>query len=424
MYHYYIKTFGCKLNRSDSSLIEKYLDEAGFRKVEEISSADFVVVNTCAVVDTTSDKEFKELVTIKGQGKKLIIGGCLPAVDMEECGLLADGMISPTNINDIAKVVHNVMKGKKISVMADNKLDKAIAIDRAAGDGISCIIPISEGCLGSCTYCATRLARKALISFNEEAIVSQIKAQVLSGCREIQLTSQDLAVYGMEKGKQDLPSLLKSIARLDYDFKVKLGMMNPGWSVRIIEDLFEVLSDSHYYKFLHIPLQSGNDHLLSKMNRGYSANDYITITDKMRSSFKDGIIATDIIVGHPLETDEMFEDTMKVVAESRPDIIHIFKFSKRPGTIDSGLDDLPDRVKKERSRKLTRLFHAINEERNRTFVGEEKEVLVVEKRENSYLSRDISGRAVILKEGSFLIGSRIKVLIISSKWNYLEGRAI
>lgn len=422
---YFIKTFGCKLNHSDSVLVEKFLNDANHEKVESINSADFVIINTCAVVNNTSDKIIKEAEKIKSFGKKIIFGGCLSMIIPEKIEAIADGIFSPTNIDDIESIIEKIKKGEKSFIIRNNNLDKATLLKDNKISSTSNIVSISEGCLGSCTYCATRLARKKLISFKLEDIICRVENIINDGNKEIHLTSQDLAVYGMDKNSQDLPALLNRINCIDREFKVKLGMMNPGWTIKIIDDILVEMESDKFYKLLHIPVQSGDDLLLEKMNRGYQVGDFLEIVNKFRSRFKNCVLATDIIVGHPLETEEMFDNTVKLIKDISPDIVHIFKFSKRPKTIDESLKDLPDRIKKDRSRVITGLFRDINEERNKTFIGKTEKVLVVEKRNDSYLCRNYSGRAVVIKNADhpIEIGNTLCVKIIDSKWNYLEGKA-
>lgn len=411
--YYFLKTYGCKLNHADSILIDKVMSDAGHSKVNDIGLAELVILNSCAVVDTTADKILKEAKLLKDKGKTVFIGGCLPVVMQDDCKKLSDNIFSPTNVDDLPfllqkGIAHPIRNNEldKLSLLKDTQIDNNI-------------VPISEGCLGSCTYCVTRLARKGLISFSFSDIVNRIKDVVEAGQKEIQLTSQDLAVYGLDKGNQNLPSLLNSIADIKGDFMVKLGMMNPGWAMKIVDPLIEALQNSHYYKFLHLPLQSGDDYLLSKMNRGYEVNDYLEVVSRFRDSFEETVLATDIIVGHPLETQEMFLHTIEVLRETKPDIIHIFKFSRRPGTSDWSLKDLPDRIKKERSRLVTKLFHEINEKRNRNYAGKEEKVLIIEKRGETLLCRNIAGRAVIIKSHNLQPGRWINVRITDSRWNYL-----
>jgi len=413
-----LKTYGCKRNRADSELMRGILS-SDFKESSE-KEADLVILNSCGVVEKTERKILKEALALKEKGKKVIISGCLPLISFEACRGIADGLVGPTNVSSVAEVAEKVMKGEKGIIIENEITDKAELCSgkkRTDKDTSSAIVSISEGCLGSCSYCITRFARKRLNSFERRNIVKEIEGALSSGFKEIQLTSQDLAVYNMDKGKQDLPGLLEDISGIEGDFRVKLGMMNPGHAKKILKGLLSAYGSDKLYKFIHLPLQSGDDELLKKMNRGYSVSDFEKIVSAFRKEFKESIIATDIIVGHPLETEESFKRTVALIKKVKPEVLHIFKFSKRKGTPDSNLKDLPDRIKKDRSRIISELFEKYNLEKNKRYKGKKMDVLIVEKRKGKYLARTDSGRAVVLEKGK--IGERVEVKIVDYRWNYL-----
>lgn len=415
---FYLKTYGCKLNQADSELIRGLLSKTHQESSKE--KADFVILNTCGVVEKTERKILKEALDLKKKGKKIIISGCLPLISFDECSAIADGIIGPTNISSINAIVEKILKGEKAIEIKKKKIDKSNLCSKKKKEEretCSAIIPIAEGCLGGCSYCATRFARKELVSFDMQNIIKETESAIDAGFKEIQLTSQDLSVYGLDKGKQMLPELLNKLTAIDGDFRIKLGMMNPGYAKKMLNRLLKAYESEKIYKFIHIPLQSGDDELLKKMNRGYSASDFLEVAESFKKSFKDAVIATDIIVGHPLETEDAFNNTLKIVKKVKPDVIHIFKFSKRKGTFDFKLKDYPDRIKKERSRILTELFEKLNLEKNKKYMGKKFNVLIVEKRKNKYLARTDSGRAVVLDKGE--LGAFVKVKIVDYRWNYL-----
>jgi len=415
-----LKTYGCKMNRADSELMRGILS-SDFKEASE-KDADLVILNSCGVVEKTERKILKEALALKEKGKKVIISGCLPLISFEACREIADGLVGPTNVSSVAEVAEKVMKGEKGIIIENEIADKAELCSgkkRAEKDTSSAIVSISEGCLGSCSYCITRFARKRLNSFERRNIVKEIKGALSSGFKEIQLTSQDLAVYNMDKGEQDLPGLLEDIIGTEGDFRVKLGMMNPGHAKKILKGLLSAYGSDKLYKFIHLPLQSGDDELLKKMNRGYTVSDFLEIVSSFRKQFKESIIATDIIVGHPLETEESFKRTVALIKKVKPEVLHIFKFSKRKGTPDSKLKDIPDRIKKDRSRIISELFEKYNLEKNKKYKGKKLKVLIVEKRKGKYLARTDSGRAVVLEKGK--MGERVEVKIIDYRWNYLIG---
>ncbi|MDD5569177.1 MAG: tRNA (N(6)-L-threonylcarbamoyladenosine(37)-C(2))-methylthiotransferase [Candidatus Pacebacteria bacterium] len=419
---FYLQTYGCKLNQSDSELIKGILSRKFIEATSE-KEADFVIFNTCAVVKKTEDKILKTAKFLKNKGKKIIIAGCLPSVCPEKCQEIADGIIGATNLRDIGKIAGSVLKNKKISLLKKEFIDKAdlCNLKKREGKTNSAIVAVSEGCLGNCSYCATKSARRELNSFNMGSIIKEIKGALNKEYKEIQLTSQDMAVYGADKGKQTLPELLQKISGIDGGFRVKIGMMNPGAAKPIFEKLLKTMESPKFYKFLHLPLQSGSDELLKQMKRGYKAKDFAAISKKFRKKFRNGVLATDIIAGHPLETEKDFAETVKILKQTKPDIVHIFKFSARPNTDDVKLKDIPDRIKKDRSRILTKIFEETNAKRNKKFIGKKQEVLIIKKEKTGCLARNDSGRAVIIKNAGKSIGSFAKIRITGSKWNYLLG---
>jgi MiaB-like tRNA modifying enzyme len=420
MAKFYLETFGCKFNRADSELIRKILIENGFKEASE-KEADFVVLNTCGVVEKTERKIIKRAIKLKNKGKKIIFAGCLPLISPKVCQKVADGLIGPTNILDLPKIVKRVLKGEKAKSLKQKPIDKAklrcFAIPK---ETVVAIVPISEGCLSFCSYCATRLAKGKLRSFGKEEILENIKLALKSGAKEIQLTSQDLAIYGLDKGKFLLPELLKEISKIEGDFRVRLGMMNPKFAKKILGKILKILENEKFYKFLHLPLESGSNNVLKAMNRSYRVEEFLEMISQFKRKFKNSLLATDIIVGFPTETEKDFKETVSVIKKIKPEILHIFRYSKREGTVAAKLKDFPDRIKKERSRILTKIWQEISKEKSKKYLGKKFKALITEKRGDTFLARLPSYKAVILKEGN--LGEFVKVKIVGAKPNYLIGK--
>jgi len=420
MKKFYLETYGCKLNQSDSDLIRGILSKK-FEEVSVLKEADFIIINSCGVVQKTERKIIKRIKLLKG--KKIILAGCLPLIYPEAIKNKVLGTIGPQNILSIEKAADVVLKGKKFFEVSKKKIDKAqyCFFKKRKPNQASAIVAISEGCLGNCSYCAAKYARGKLNSFEIKNILQEIKSLVQLGYKEIQLCSQDAAIFGLDKGKYLLPELLKNISEIKGNFKVRVGMMNPGATEKILKELISVFESAKIYKFLHLPLQSGDDEILKKMNRNYKVKDFLEIIAALKKKFDDFLIATDVIVGYPGETEKSFQKTVDIIKKVRPAVFHIFRFSKRQNSEASKLKDFPDRIKKERSRILTKLFSQINLGENKKFLGKEFNVLIVEKRKNStLLARTSSFRAVILKEGK--IGEFKKIKIIDFRKNYLIGK--
>jgi MiaB-like tRNA modifying enzyme len=423
MKKFYLETYGCKLNRADSDLMREILSKEFIQASEK--EADFVVLNSCGVVEKTERKIIKKILNLKKKGKKIILAGCLPLISPKISKKLVNGILGPTNILSLPIVAKRVLSGKKSIFLKPKKIDKAkfhCLKEKRENSNCTKIIPISEGCLGNCSFCATKFARGKLKSFEVENILNAIKNALSSGFKEIQLTSQDLAIYGLDRGKFLLPKLLKEISKIKGDFKVRLGMMDPFWAKKIFKDLISILKNERFYKFLHLPLESGDDEILKKMRRLYKVKDFLALVKKFRENFKESLFATDIICGFPGEDEKSFKKTLNLIKNIKPEILHVFRFSMRPKTEAAGFEDLPVKIKKERSRILAKIWQKINLEKNKRFLGKEFLVLITEKRENSFLARTNSYRAVILKDGK--VGDWQKVKIIKVKPNYLIGKKL
>ena len=417
---FYLETFGCKFNQAEAELIRKILKENKFEEASE-KEADFVILVTCGVVEKTERKIIKRTIELKKLGKKIIFAGCLPLISPEISQKIADGLIGPSNILDLPRVVKKVLKGKKAKSLKQKPIDKAkLRSFVIPKNTCAAIVPISEGCLSFCSYCATRLAKGRLRSFDKKEILENIKEALKSGAKEIQLTSQDLGIYGLDKGKFLLPELLKEISEIKGDFRVRLGMMNPKFAGKIFGKILKILEDKKFYKFLHLPLESGSNKVLKEMNRGYKVEEFLKMALEFKRKFKNSLLATDIIVGFPTETEKDFKETISVIKKIKPEILHLFRYSKRKGTEAEKLKDLPDRIKKERSRILTKIWKKILKEKSKKYLGKKFEALIVEKRGNTFLARLPSYKAVILKEGN--LGEFVKVKIVGAKPNYLIGK--
>lgn len=415
---FYLETYGCKLNQADSALIRKVLSKE-FQEAS-VNEADFVILNTCGVVEKTERKILKRAKNLKKQNKKIILSGCLPLISLKDCQEIGNGIVGPDNILSFPVVIKRIFKNKKPIFLKDKPLDKArLRCFAIIKESSAAILPISEGCLGNCSFCVTKLARKKLKSFDQKEIIKNVKMVLEAGVKEIQLTCQDLAIYGLDKKKFLLPNLLKEISKIDGRFKIRLGMMSPLFTKHFFDDLLKIMENDKFYRFLHIPFQSGSNEILKLMNRNYKIEDFLKLVKEFRTHFKDSMLATDVIVGFPQETEKDFQETVKVIKEIKPDILHIFRYSKRKKAESFYLKDFPDRIKKERSRILTGIWLNICKEKNRRLLGKNKEVLITEKRGNMFLARTNSYKAVILKEGK--IGQFLKVKILEDKPNYLIG---
>ncbi|HIP63117.1 MAG TPA: tRNA (N(6)-L-threonylcarbamoyladenosine(37)-C(2))-methylthiotransferase [Archaeoglobus profundus] len=420
----YLETYGCTMNQADSDIIRGVISRK-FELVDSVDDADVVIINSCGVIEFTERKIIKRALELRKKGKKIIIAGCLPRISTKSVEEVSDGMVSPDNIHKIDWVIENVLEGTKVKLISKNYIDKAKLhkIKCRLNENAIAIVSISEGCVGRCAFCATRFARGRLRSFDLNDIVEEVKSCIEMGFKEIQLTSQDTGAYGLDKGRFMLPDLLNAISEIEGEFRVRVGMMNPHHAVKMLDDLIEAFKSEKIYKFIHIPVQSGDNKILEDMRRGHTVEDFIEVVSAFRKSFDDVLISTDIIVGYPTESEESFWKSYELIKTVEPDIVNITRFSMRRFTPASKLKDIPDWIKKERSRILTKLVKEIGFKKHQQFLNKKYRVLITRKGKNdTLLSRTDSYRPVIVRKGN--IGEFIDVKITGYSFNYLVGTPI
>jgi MiaB-like tRNA modifying enzyme len=289
------------------------------------------------------------------------------------------------------------------------------------------ITQLSSGCLGDCSYCIVKLVKGPLNSYPQEEILKNIQNDLDTGCKEIWLTSQDCSSYGLDmpQKKVFLPELLNKILAIRGKFQVRLGMSNPNHILPMVKELAEIYKNPKMFKFLHIPLQSGSDKVLSAMNRHYKAEDFIKIIKELKKEIPDITISTDIIVGYPTESKEDFEATVKVLEETRPDVINIAKFWSMPGTKASALPELDSKVVIERTQRLMDLHNKIALENNSKWIGRETKVLVDEFSFGTlYIARNSSYKHIIVSSREKILGKNLNVKIVRADSHHLFGEII
>lgn len=410
----FFETYGCSHNMSDTETMKKNVSGEVVSSLEE---CDTVIINTCAVKDKTVFNLRKRIKELESLGKKVVLAGCLTQADkysnFKEIPEIANyPMIGTNNISDIG----SVLTGAKLQVLDEKGENPGITV---TGKDIE-IIPISTGCLNACTYCQTRLARGKLKSYSIEEIVSAVRKTVSLGTKIIYLTSQDNGCYGYDIGVT-LVDLMRAIKDIEGDFIVRIGMANTLYMLDIIDDFLVELRSDRFFKFLHIPVQSCSDKVLSDMKREHSVADFIGLISKARSVIPDISIATDIIVGYPTEGESDFKETLRVLSEVKPDVINRSKYSARPSTYAASLKQLSTNEITRRSKLLNALVLKISEEKNKAWVGYSGECLVEAlKQEGSYVCRNMSYKPVVVKGGRS-VGERVCVRVVDSKVFHLVG---
>ncbi|NJE43181.1 tRNA (N(6)-L-threonylcarbamoyladenosine(37)-C(2))-methylthiotransferase [Thermococcus sp. GR6] len=420
----HVETYGCTRNKADAEIMEAILLRAGYELVETPESADYVVVNTCAVKDPTEKHMRERIKELLDSGKRVIVTGCLTHVNPDIIDPRVSGILGVKSIDRIAEAIDLAERdGKLVSVEGwrERSLDK-LGLPRLWRSGVAFVVPISEGCLNACTYCATRFARGVLRSYKPELVVRWVKEALARGYREIQLSSEDTGCYGLDIGT-NLAELLDEITSIEGEFRIRVGMMNPNHAIKFLDELIEVYQDEKVYKFLHLPVQSGDNEVLRRMGRTYTVEEFEEIVNEFRRKIPGLNLNTDIIVGFPGETEEAFQNTVELVKRVRPDKINVSRYSPRPGTIAAKWKQLPGWKVKERSRLLHRLRLQIAYEINQDYVGREIEVLIHgEGKKGGVEGRTFNYKDIILDDGA--PGELINVRVTWAGSTYLKGTVL
>lgn len=222
-----------------------------------------------------------------------------------------------------------------------------------------------------------------------------------------------------------LPILMEKLSEIEGDFMIRVGMTNPDQLMHILDDFIEQLKKPRFFKFVHIPVQSGDDNVLKIMKRNYTVDEFRNLVREIRKKIPGVTIATDIIVGHPGEDEEAFRNTVRLVKELRFERVHIAQYTPRPRTLSAGLPQVPSPVKKERSKKLTELVEEIGLEKNSALIGSRVEALVVSVGERGGLdAKMLNYTPVVISSGEARVGEWKSIEIIEATWYDLRGKTI
>jgi threonylcarbamoyladenosine tRNA methylthiotransferase CDKAL1 len=420
----YVKSFGCPTNLADGETIAGCLSRAGFGVVKETHNADILIYNTCAVKSPTENR-MVDILRKAPRGKRLIVTGCLPLINFErlKAEVDFDGVVGPAPGPRIVEVVRRVDHGEKVvALVRDSK--PSLSLPKVPINSVTGIIPINYGCLGRCSYCCVLFARGRLRSYSVNEIVERVRYDLASGAKEIWLTSQDTGCYGKDIAT-NLADLMRRICEIDGRFYVRVGMMTPNQALEMLDDLIEAYKDEKIFKFLHLPVQSGDDEVLRLMNRFYTVDDFKRIIYAFREEIPRITVATDVICGFPGESREAFEQTMKLIKDIQPDVVNISKFFPRPQTPAKKMMFLPPQEVKRRSRKMAELSRRISFKKNKAWTNWEGTVIFDEKgKGNSWVGRNFTYKPMVTKASKILHGKFLKVRVINAFPTYLETKVV
>lgn len=429
----YIETYGCSANQNNSEILAGILSRAGIIITNNPEIADIIIVNTCVVKEKTESKIKRRIQDLRqGANKKLvIISGCMPETDFKKLKKLNKDIIflGTHHFKEILNIVkdyqENRLDEKKQLEYINNRPELKLNLPKIPQNKLISIHQISEGCLGNCSYCKTKLAKGKLFSYPKEEIIRSIESDLQNRAKEIWLTSQDNAAYGLDRAKQGLVDLLKSILDLKHKFRLRLGMMDPNNVLPILNDLIEVYKDKKMYKFLHIPIQSASNSVLKHMNRFYTIEEAELIINEFRKEFPEGVIATDIIVGYPTETEEDHKKNVEFIEKYRPEVLNISKFSSHKQTSAGKLKTLKSNIIKKRTTELMRLHRETSKQAKKKYLDKERIAFVNKKiGDRLHEARDENYNIILIKSEEEVLGEEVKVIIREIGVHHLIGELI
>ena len=397
MQNIYFETYGCALNRSDSETMKGILEKNGFNIVSDIEKSDVIIINSCTVKLSTFNK-FKFLLKKYShlKNKKLIIAGCVSQTNLDMLKKANVSAIGVDHISDIVEVVKETLSGKIIHLVGREKNVTRLNLSKNRENPVIEIVPISQGCLGNCSYCKVKLARGDLKSYSVAKIVKQVKDAAADGVKEIWLTSQDNGCYGLDINT-NIIELLEKLVTIKGNFKIRVGMANPNFVYKYLDGFLKIFDDPKMFRFIHIPLQAGSNKVLRDMRRKYTKEEFIEVVTKLRSRYPDISISTDIICGFPTETEADFKETLDVVKKLSFDTINISKYSSMDQTDASKMKQLTSEIIKDRSKRMTDLYHKTAKNRNQFWMSWEGLILIDEYgKDDTAIGRNECYRPVIV----------------------------
>ena len=394
----FIKSYGCQMNVYDSARMGDVLAQEGYISTDGPADADLVILNTCHIREKASEKVYSELGrlrSLKKRGMLIAVAGCVAQAEGEEIVRRApyvDFVVGPQNYHQLPKLVTNATQSKKSSGVAhlintefpaESKFD-FLPEGRASGPAV--FLTIQEGCDKFCSFCVVPYTRGVEFSRPASAVLEEARQLISGGAAEITLLGQNVNAYHGDDG--GLAGLIQELSEIDGLERIRYTTSHPR---DMDEDLIAAHANvSKLMPHLHLPVQSGSNAILARMNRQHVAKEYLKIIDKLRAARPDIALSSDFIVGYPGETDADFQSTLELVEAVGYAQAYSFKYSKRPGTPASDRDDqVPEQVKSDRLEALQNLLNRQQLEFNKAFVG--KVVPVLFERRGK-LPQQIAGR--------------------------------
>ncbi|MCX6795286.1 MAG: tRNA (N6-isopentenyl adenosine(37)-C2)-methylthiotransferase MiaB [Candidatus Falkowbacteria bacterium] len=429
---YHLITIGCQMNKADSERVASFLEERAFRLLEDFTEANLVILTTCGVRQSAEDRVYGLVNQIRKANTEatVVITGCL--AKRKDVWRRLKGQVDLfMPINELPNIFELLEKNvsRKEQGLVDSRIiegEKYLSIEPKYQSPYTAYVPIGNGCDNFCAYCVVPYARGREVYRPLEEVIAEVQGLLAKGYKEIVLIAQNVNSY--LSGQDKFPDLLKKVLALPGEFWVRFSSSHPK---DLSDELIALLADQKMCPHLHLAVQSGDDEVLERMNRKYTASHYRGLIAKARAVRQDLAITTDVIVGFPGETEEQFENSAKLFQDLKFDLAYTAQYSPRPGTVSALMEDNVSREEKRRREKvLTEILKISGEEKNREYL--EKEVLVLvdgTNKNGKYYGKTGSYKTVIFTapeniRKDDLVGNFVSVKIIAVMDFGLEGQLV
>jgi len=434
MKYVFIETYGCAANINNSEIMKGLLKQSGYEITNNPNIAEIIIINSCIVKGKTESKIKRRIQDLSKlyKNKLFIISGCMPETDFNSLKKINPDLLflGIHHIKDISQIISDYFDNEFNSNMQKEYLserkEEKILLPKIPENKLISIIQISEGCNGQCSFCKTRLAKGSLFSYPSDKIIKQIENDLQQGAKEIWLTSQDCASYGIDQGKPLLPELLNEILKLKHNFKLRLGMMNPNNVYPIMGELIQIYKSPKMYKFIHIPIQSASNNVLRNMKRPYEIKKVEKIIKQFKKEFPDIVIATDIITAYPTETEQDNQSNLEFIKEFKPDVLNLSKFSSHRGTEAGKLKPLDIKIINRRASELMQIHRETAEKNKQKYKDKTISIFINKKiSENLYEARDDNYNIILISsKDKSILGKNLDVQIKQVGVHHLIGEMI
>ncbi len=435
--HYYIRTYGCQANVRDEETMRAMLEDVGYAKTDVVDEADIIIVNTCAVRENAEDKVYGEIGNIKRlrqKNKDLILSICGCMVEQPEILKRLMDTYPEVNlffgtheIHQLLDLIYDAYTSKERIVSIESKQGEVVEfIPDCRNNHYKAFVNIIYGCNKFCTYCIVPYTRGKERSRHFQDVLDECQRLIDSGYQEITLLGQNVNAYGKDLDEgYDFADLLEAVAKLGIP-RLRFTTSHPwDFSSKMIDVIAKY---PNIMKFIHLPVQSGNDEILRKMGRRYTREQYLALVKEMREKIPGLSLSTDIIVGFPNENEEQFQDTCSLVDIVQYEAAFTFIYSPRKGTPAAKMvDNVSKETKTRRFKELVKHLEKHIEDYSNAMVGNVYDVLVdgTSKTDDAMLSGYTETNKLVHFKGDIsLVGTIVKVKITESHTYSLIGELV